>query len=250
MRGSLKIEREKSGTRGLGGTGVVDMAVRRRTNPWPAFSDLFAALLVATFAGFMMLSVSYQSELKRIQEVEGATTKMRLKANRIIQEIQEALTKNTSLASHVRPCGEDACIDLDIHFAEGRDAIQNKEEENVLREICGIIKGAVDGLQPSDRQDIGLVIEGHTNRNQPHEQLTPREKYLFNWNLSVRRATSVLYVFRECGLSTPAYNIQAIGYADSKPICQDQTQKCNDDNRRTRLLLRADTRSIQSHLAQ
>jgi flagellar motor protein MotB len=233
------------------------MAVRRRTNPWPAFSDLFIALLVATFAGFMMLSASYQSELKkfqselkRFQNVEGKTTKMRLEANRIIQEIEQALAKNASLASHVRSCGEDACIDLDIHFEEGSDTIANEGEENVLRQICGIIKGAVDSLQPSDRQDIGLVIEGHTNRNQPQDLLSPREKYLFNWNLSGRRATSVLYVFKDCGMATPTYNVQAIGYADSKPICQEPTKKCNDDNRRTRLLLRADTRSIQSRLAQ
>lgn len=195
-----------------------------------------------------MLSISYQSELKRFQEAEGATTKMRKEANRIVAEIQRSLNKNSSLATRVRPCGEDTCIDLDIHFAEGQDWIQDEQERIALQEVCGIIKGAIDSLPPSDRKDIGLIIEGHTNRNQPTEPLNPREKYLFNWNLSGRRATSVLYVFKECGFLTPSYNLEAIGYADSRPVCIEPTKKCDDENRRTTLLLRADTRKIQSRL--
>ena len=208
------------------------------------------ALLVATFAGFMMLSASYQSELARFQKAESATTKMRQEANRIIGEIQGALSKNSSVASRVRPCGEDACIDLDIHFAEGQDAIRSEQERAALQEVCGIIKTAIDGLQGPDRKDIGLVIEGHTNRNQPTESLNPREKYLFNWNLSGRRAASVLYVFKECGFTTPQYSVEAIGYADSKQICVEPSKACDDQNRRTTLLLRVDTRRIQSRLGK
>src|SRR5713226_8699945 len=114
------------------------MAIRRRTNPWPAFSDLFAALLVATFAGFMMLSVSYQSELARFQKAEGATTKMRQEANRIITDIQRALSTDSALASRVRSCGEDTCIDLDIHFSEGHDTIEDHQEQDALKQVCGI----------------------------------------------------------------------------------------------------------------
>lgn len=224
------------------------MAIRRRTNPWPAFSDLFAALLVATFAGFMMLSVSYQSELERFQKAEGASTKMRKEANRIISDIQHALSKNSALASRVSPCGEDTCIDLDIHFPEGHDTIEKDEERTALQQVCGIIRTAIDGLNPTERKDIGLVIQGHTNRNQPYERLNPRDKYLFNWNLSARRATSVLYVFKECGFTTPNYKIEAIGYADSRPICLQLTQECDDKNRRTTLLLQADTQSIEARL--
>lgn len=224
------------------------MPIRRRTNPWPSFSDLFAALLVATFAGFMMLSVSYQSELERSKKAEGATTKMRQEANRIISDIQLALSKNSALASRVGPCGEDTCIDLDIHFPESRDTIENDEERGALQQVCGIIKTAIDSLQPPERKDIGLVIQGHTNRNQPSQALDPRDKYLFNWNLSGHRATSVLYVFKECGFTTPNYNIEAIGYADSRPICLELTKECDDKNRRTTLLLHADTQSIDARL--
>lgn len=222
----------------------------RRTNPWPAFVDLFSALLVITFAGFMMLSAAYQHELKRFQETESEMTKVRQEANRIIGTIQKSLTKDSALASRVRPCGEDTCIDLDLHFAEGHDAIGDNQEQAALERVCVIIKSAIDALPPHDRKDIGLVIEGHTNQNQPSEPLSPRDKYLFNWNLSGRRATSVLYKFQQCGLSAPVYSVEAIGYADSKPICTDATQNCSDKNRRTTLLLRADTHRIETRLKQ
>lgn len=226
------------------------MLIRQRTNPWLSFSDLFAALLVATFAGFMMLSASYQSELERFQKTEGATTKMRQEADRIISGIQQTLAKNIGLASRVRRCGEDTCIDLDIHFSEGHDTIEGAQEKDALDQICSTIKTAVDGLQPWERKDIELVIEGHTNKNQPQERLNPRDKYLFNWNLSGRRAASVLYVFNECGFTPPTYNVQAIGYADSKPACVEDSRKCNEQNRRTTLLLRADTRSIEARVGK
>jgi hypothetical protein len=34
--------------------------MKRRTNPWPAFVDLFSALLIATFAGLIMFSGAFQ----------------------------------------------------------------------------------------------------------------------------------------------------------------------------------------------
>jgi hypothetical protein len=36
----------------------------RRANPRPAFVDLFAALLIASFGGFIMLTGAYQQELR------------------------------------------------------------------------------------------------------------------------------------------------------------------------------------------
>src|SRR5262249_16016902 len=153
--------------------------------------------------------------------------------------IQATLAKNSSLASRIRPCGEDTCIDLDIHFSEGHDIIEKTQERDALQQVCTVIKTAIDSLQPIERKDIELVIEGHTNKNQPQELMTARDKYLFNWNLSGRRATSVLYVFNDCGLMPPNYNVEAIGYADSRPACTDAIKKCDDENRRTTLLLRA-----------
>jgi flagellar motor protein MotB len=210
--------------------------------------DLFSALLVITFAGFIMLAAAYRQEKNAFQEREEALKQVRHEANDIIEEIKTSLAQDTSMKNIVRACGDDTCIDLYIHFKEGDDVISDPEERKSLETACQILKAALDKLPPSRRNDINLVIEGHTNRHQPSEPLDPRSLYLFNWNLSSRRASSVSYAFEQCGLGPPAYKIQSIGYADSNPICHQLTPQCDDQNRRTTLLLHADTQSIEKRL--
>lgn len=222
----------------------------RRTNPWPAFVDLFSALLVITFAGFIMLAAAYRQERNAFQEREDALKKVRLEAIDIIEDLRKSLAQDTSMKNIVRECGDDTCIDLYIHFKEGDDSIPASEERESLEKACQILKTALDSLPSTRRNDINLVIEGHTNRRQPSELIDPRSLYVFNWNLSSRRASSVLYVFQQCGLGPPAYKIQSIGYADSKPICRELTPQCDDQNRRTTLLLHADTQSIEKRLKE
>ena len=148
----------------------------------------------------------------------------------------------------MRRCGEDTCIDLYIHFKKDEDVIDNNAELSSLKNSCSAIRNAIDQLPPERKKDIEIIIEGHTDNQQPSESTDARVRYLFNWNLSGKRATSVLYEFQQCGLVPPEYQIVAIGYADSMPICKDDNQACRDNNRRTTLRLRADTKRIEERL--
>jgi outer membrane protein OmpA-like peptidoglycan-associated protein len=221
----------------------------RRTNPWPAFVDLFSALLIASFAGFIMLSGAYQHELAGYQEAEIAKKKTRDEADRIIDQVKKALEKDNMVKAKVRSCGEDTCIDLYMHFGLNDDTIA-PDERRSLESTCEIIKNALDELPAEQRTDIALTIEGHTDSKQVSYATDPRTRHLFNWNLSAKRATSVLYVFQNCGLGPPVYKVVAIGYADSKKLCSQPTSYCDDQNRRTTLLLHADTQSIEARLKQ
>jgi outer membrane protein OmpA-like peptidoglycan-associated protein len=220
----------------------------RRTNPWPAYAELFSALLIATFAGFMMLSAAYQHVLGRYQKAEQEVTKVRQQANSLVTNIQQALTQENAMGGHVRPCGEDTCIDFNIHFDTGDDKILSEEEKDSLWITCSAIKNVIDRQPPEQKKDIQITIEGHTDSKQAQKIPDPRERYLYNWNLSGRRATSVLYEFNKCGLTPPDYRIVAIGYADSKSLCADETKGCLDSNRRTTLSLHADTKRIEERL--
>ncbi|HZT59054.1 MAG TPA: OmpA family protein [Pyrinomonadaceae bacterium] len=220
----------------------------RRANPWPAYADLFSALLIATFAGFMMLSAAYQYALGRYEKAEQEVSKVRQQANNLVTSIQRALSQENAMAGHVRPCGEDTCIDFYIHFKTSDDRILRDDEKNSLGLACSSIKNAIDHQPPDQRKDIEITIEGHTDSQQPQDITDPRELYLYNWNLSGRRATSVLYEFQKCGLAPPDYRVVAIGYADSKPLCSDTTKECLDSNRRTTLSLHADTKRIEERL--
>jgi outer membrane protein OmpA-like peptidoglycan-associated protein len=220
----------------------------RRTNPWPAYVDLFSALLIASFAGFIMLSGAYQHEVSGYRQREKETEKMREEASSIIGRVKKSLDQDNAMSNIVRSCGDDTCIDLYIHFDQNKDEINDTEELNSINRTCGILKGALDGLSIEQRKDLEITIEGHTDSTQPLSVTDPRLRYRLNWDLSARRATSVLYVFQQCGLKPPDYQIVAIGYADSVPLCHESTQDCLTKNRRTTLRLRADTRSIEARL--
>jgi len=222
--------------------------MRRRTNPWIAYSDLFSALLVATFAGFIVLSAAYRHMLGQYEKVREEMSAVRQEANSVVDQIQQALNQGNALGSTVRRCGEDTCIDLYIHFKKDEDVIENGSELSSLKNSCSAIRNAIDRLSPERKKDIQLTIEGHTDSQQPSKSIDARARYLFNWNLSGKRATSVLYEFQQCGLVPPEYQIVAIGYADSMPICSDTNRACLDSNRRTTLRLRADTKRIEERL--
>lgn len=232
----------------------------RRTNPWPAFVDLFAALLIASFGGFIMLTGAYQQELKLrdekqkeinlYQKIVGKTTRLRQVAEIISNEVHQSLRRDSKMPIEIRQCGEDICIDLYIHFKLDDDQIINPEERHTLEKLCPLLKESLDGLSAGNRREIDIFIEGHTDRQQNEKETDPLKRYRYNWDLSARRATTVAYVFKGCGLEPPDYQIVAIGYADSQPFpgCDRARPECYEKNRRTTLRLRVDTSRIETHL--
>jgi len=94
----------------------------RRANPRPAFVDLFAALLIAGFGGFIMLTGAYQQELRfsedaaqkikdmrnqlaSYKEAEDKVKKLRQEGDRIFEQVLQSLSQNSSVQNVVRRCG-------------------------------------------------------------------------------------------------------------------------------------------------
>jgi flagellar motor protein MotB len=227
--------------------------MRKRTNPWPAFADLFSALLTVTFAGFIMLSGVFEDVLgpdaTRKKQLNEALNSARAQADTITKEIKEILEKDDSLKAKTRPCGDGTCIDLDIHFESNIDTVDANQEES-LRKASEAIKNALNNLPAEQRRDIVITIEGHTDSQGVKEPTDARSDYLFNWNLSASRAASVLYIFKEQGLDPKIYKVVSIGYADTDKLCEGdpKDKRCNEQNRRTTLQLRADIRAIEARL--
>lgn len=246
----------------------------RRPNPWPALVDLFAALLIAAFAGFILMAAEYRNEQERslgvVQAIQRqrddykgqldeyvkrdkAITRVREQADEIIDKLGQALVVDERLRGRVRKCGEDACIDLFIHYPRNGDEIPENEQANqlaALRDACQQLRQALDRLPPTQRDDIEVVVEGHADRTQVKRVADPRMAYLYNWNLSARRAGALLFEFQRCGLTAPHYSVAMIGYADSEKVCAEPTDDCDRANRRTTLRLRIDTRKIARELQQ
>ena len=233
----------------------------RRTNPWPAFVDLFSALLVAAFAGFILIASELKGAGKRLTELEekvqdyerreGELSRVRAEANQIVKNLEKTLEEDQLLSGRVAKCGDDACIDLFIHFPRNQATIPDDAQKNqarALQEACRTLREALNRFPSEQRRDIEIIVEGHADRTQVAGAVDPRFAYLFNWDLSSRRAASVLYEFQRCGLTPPSYSLAMIGYADSEQVCTEPTDACDQENRRTTLRLRADTRKIAKRL--
>ena len=238
--------------------------MRNRSNPWPAFVDLFASIMVITFAGFVIFAAAIKSRQigldvcreklekttisltklkKQIAVIEVKRNRLNLarqRADQILNKVRSALTHSGLLKNRVRSCGPDACLDLYIHFPLNQDIITSEEERRNLALACRIIRDHLDALPDSLRTAIQIVIEGHTDSQPARLIHNPRKRMMFNWVLSGRRAASVLYEFSACGLRPPDYNIVSRGYADTMPLCRQRTEKCYARNRRTTLRLSID----------
>ena len=219
--------------------------MKARTNPWPAFVDLFTALLLAAFGGLMLLSAAYQPRTGDVKVSE-----VRSAAEAIHRRLKLAIARQEALGTRVRDCGDDTCIDLYIHFPVNGTVITGDVERDALHRLGGDLRRGLNELPPADRASLELFVEGHADRSQAVRIANPRDAFLFNWDLSARRASSVVYEFRTIDLQPPDYKVVAIGYADSQPLCPEQTPQCDDQNRRTTLRLHIDTRSLELRLKQ
>ncbi|MEX2116771.1 MAG: OmpA family protein [Bacteroidota bacterium] len=190
---------------------------------------MFTALFIVSFAGLILFSGTYL-DVSRIQE----------KVNKIGRNVETVL--RGKVQSNVRKCGEEICIDLYIHFPIDKDSI-NLGDRAIVKAVALSMKKAFDQLTSEELRVIELVIEGHTDNQQPGIRLNPRDRFLYNWNLSSRRATAVLYEFSDAGMKPPRYNIVAIGYADSQPLYRSSSPHAAQ-NRRTTLRIRVDSKKL------
>ena len=174
--------------------------MRRGLNPWPAVSDLFSGLLVATFGGLMLFSGAGNTENQVGDEVK-----------KVRDQVLNGL--KSSLQGETRLHGEDVLFDVALNFQVDQDTIQANDLQKIDR-ACGVLKSVF--VRDVRKNEVEIWIEGHSDSSQPIGW-SDREKYLYNWRLSGNRAASVLHEFHRCGINPGPYRIFAIGYADTRP---------------------------------
>ncbi len=210
--------------------------MRRELNPWPALSDLFSGLLVATFGGLMLFTGAGKGD-KEADPVEE-------RAEAISQNIVQALQK--SLGGETRQYGGDTFLDVRLQFELNRDEVSAADSAKVLR-ACQALRNLFERRQVQP-EEVEIWIEGHTDSTQPRYAEQERDRYLYNWRLSSNRAVAVLHEFRRCGLEPRAgspYRIFAIGYADTRPIGDGSKR---DLQRRTTFRIRPDRCAIRARV--
>ena len=101
--------------------------------------------------------------------------------------------------------------------------VVNKGAKSVLGKVSQVLKN-----QP----DIEFMVEGHTD----NKQIKSGSGLVDNWDLSVKRATSVVRILqKEYGLN-PAH-ITAAGRSEFVPVATNDSNEGRASNRRTRIVI-------------
>lgn len=193
------------------------------------------------------LATKTQQVAEQQREIEGQQEELRAKQAEIerqakqLQELESQLKSKDEAMAALKTNIANALTDFDsdeltvVHkdgkvyvsleekllFASGQYEVNNKGI-SAIRKIAAILKDV--------SADVDIAVEGHTD-NVPLRGSVIQD----NWDLSAKRATSVLRVLVAGGV--PQSRLHAIGRADTAPVADNATEEGRCKNRRTEIVL-------------
>jgi len=149
---------------------------------------------------------------------EQVARKMRDMASSI-RRVLEPITGDGQVRVTEGAYGVTVEINASVLFSPG-EADLGSEAGTALRAVAGVIADS----------EFPILVEGHTDSN-PISTL----RFPSNWELSSARASSVVRLFIENGV--PPHRLTAAGYADQRPIADNDTDAGRARNRRVAIML-------------
>jgi chemotaxis protein MotB len=149
---------------------------------------------------------------------EQAARKMHEMAGNI-RRVLEPITGDNKVRVTEGAFGVTVEINASALFSPG-EAVLGNEANAALRAVAGVISDT----------EFPIMVEGHTDTN-PINNL----RFPSNWELSAARASSVVRLFVENGVSPQ--RLTAAGYADQRPIADNSTDAGRARNRRVAIML-------------
>lgn len=139
-------------------------------------------------------------------------------AGRALSFLQEAgLTDEVEVIEHEG--GVSLRLSSEILFASGTAALSNAGIDQ-LEKLVPLLS----------QTEYQLTVAGHTDNLPVRSQRFPS-----NWELSSARAGSVVRLFEATGI--PSARMQATGFADTRPLARNDTERGRALNRRVELVL-------------
>ena len=182
-----------------------------------------------------------ENELANAQaELEAARRELENKNQRLI-ELEKALARKDSASNALRKAVSDALMGFDkdqlqVHIKNGKVYVSMEEKllfgsgsYQVSSEGASAIRQV--GKVLAKQKDINIMIEGHTDPV-PYQ----RGLLLDNWDLSVKRATSVTRILLENTGIDPS-RVIAAGRGPHVPVTTNETPEGRRKNRRTEIIL-------------
>lgn len=176
---------------------------------------------------------------KGAQNIEKALESMKEKDLKITR-LQDALTKKdsvtlalvSSLKKEVGITDPDIQVNVEkgVVFISIADKLLFKSGSYVVSDRAKEVLGKVAKVVNS-KPDFECMVEGHTD-NVPYKS---NGVLLDNWDLSVKRSTSIVRVLTELGVAPK--QLIAAGRADYVPLVDNNTSENRAINRRTRIVV-------------
>lgn len=175
-----------------------------------------------------------------ISELTAAQAQLETQSRRLM-ELEQALARKDSASSALRKAIADALTGFDqsqlkVHIKNGKVYVSMEEKllfgsgsYQVSAEGASAIRQVANVL--GEKKDINIMIEGHT------DPVPYRSGVLLdNWDLSVKRATSVTRILLENSEVNPS-RVIAAGRGPHVPLVTNETAEGKRKNRRTEIIL-------------
>lgn len=160
-----------------------------------------------------------EEKQEKEEQIETATKTYQDLIKDMKQEIEDGQIKITELAGKLKVNIVDKIL-----FDSG-EATLSSQGKTILARVGRILQ-----------QDTTKIIrvEGHTDNVKIHSRL--KKKFPTNWELSTARATNVVR-FLQDNLNIDGSALEAVGYAEYRPVTSNKFPKGRSQNRRIEIVL-------------
>ena len=173
------------------------------------------------------LSKDLEEREKKVKELEDILAKKEEAVNALRKKITDALLnfKASDLTVEVKNGKVYVSLAEQLLFKSGSKTVDPKGV-GALKQLANAVK---------DQDGINIMVEGHTD-NVP---ISRTSQYMQdNWDLSVMRATSIVRILTDAGVSSR--QISASGKGEFNPLETNETPEGRQKNRRTEIIITPD----------
>ncbi len=170
------------------------------------------------------LSASLEEREKIVSELEKILAEKEQAVNDLKNKVSDALLnfKENDLTVEVRNGKVYVSLAEQLLFKSGSIVVDPKGV-SALQQLASALK---------DSPDINVMVEGHTD-NVP---ISRKSQYMNdNWDLSVLRATSIVKILTNAGVSPE--QVTATGKGEYSPVVENDSDENKQKNRRTEIIL-------------
>ncbi len=170
------------------------------------------------------MSEELENRNKRLSELEKKLSEQDAAVDNLKKKVSEALLGFEGEGLTVTKKNGKVYVSLEEKLLFGSGSIQVDEKGvAALKKLAKVLE---------QNNDINITIEGHTD----DVPVVPGSQYADNWDLSVRRATSIIRILLDNSSINPK-RLTASGRGEFLPISPGKTAEDRQKNRRTEIIL-------------